>query len=211
MNNDFSLMADEIISNLNEVVLLLDQDMKIIHVNRSFEQIFSISPGKAINRFFYDLIVRYDTLNKYFLELIHNKKRSFSARLDYKKDDEYVITQTFISRIEDKFGDFIGFFVISSEVREIKQFQRYFKITNRELEIIELIIAGSTYKDTADVLCISEKTVETHLTNIYNKLGINNKIELIRITGDFNIKPFPKEKPAKNANLRVSPDDRMMN
>ncbi len=118
-----------------------------------------------------------------------NKINNFTLRINYKKDDEYIITKTYVSGIKDKFGDLTGFLVISSEIKEIKQFQKYFKITNRELEIIELIITGLTYKNVAEKLKIAERTVETHLTNIYNKIGIDNKIELIRIAGDFNIIP----------------------
>ncbi len=189
MSINYSLTADEIISNINDIVILLDLRLKIIDANAKFEQILSIAPEKIKGKLFCDIIVQNDEVKRKCEDLISDKINSSNLRLNYRKENEYVITRTTLLRIKDKFGDLAGFLVISSEVKEIKQFQNYFRITNRELEIIELIICGLTYRDISDKLSIAEKTVEKHLFNIYNKLGINNKIELIRITGDFNIKP----------------------
>jgi len=50
-------------------------------------------------------------------------------------------------------------------------------------------VSGLSYKDISSNLSISERTVERHLTNIYNKLGINNKIDLYRVAEEYNIKP----------------------
>lgn len=55
------------------------------------------------------------------------------------------------------------------------------KITNREKEIIDLLIRGNSYKEISEKLVIALPTVKTHIFNIYKKLGIKNKIELINI------------------------------
>jgi two-component system, sensor histidine kinase ChiS len=54
-----------------------------------------------------------------------------------------------------------------------------FQLTTREQEIIELISKGNTYKTIGDSLNISEKTVAKHLQNIFSKVNVTNKIELI--------------------------------
>ncbi len=51
-------------------------------------------------------------------------------------------------------------------------------LTNRELEIVSAIISGSTNKEIAARFSISEHTVKNHLTNIFNKLGVSNRLEL---------------------------------
>lgn len=56
-----------------------------------------------------------------------------------------------------------------------------FNITNREKEIIFLLIKGLSYNDISEKLMISLPTVKTHVHNIYKKLGIKNKIELVNI------------------------------
>jgi DNA-binding NarL/FixJ family response regulator len=48
-------------------------------------------------------------------------------------------------------------------------------ISQRELEVLELIAGGHTNRDTAARLFISEATVKTHLTHIYAKLAVNDR------------------------------------
>jgi two-component system, NarL family, nitrate/nitrite response regulator NarL len=44
-------------------------------------------------------------------------------------------------------------------------------LTEREMDILRLLLAGQTNKAIAAKMCISEKTVEFHLNKIYNKIG----------------------------------------
>ncbi len=53
-----------------------------------------------------------------------------------------------------------------------------FGLTPREREIISAIVAGYTNKDIAERFSISEQTVKHHLTNVYDKLGVSNRLEL---------------------------------
>lgn len=57
-------------------------------------------------------------------------------------------------------------------------FKQKYDITEKQTEIIELIIQGLTYKEIAEKLFISPKTVDNHVQNIYKKLNINNKMQL---------------------------------
>lgn len=49
-------------------------------------------------------------------------------------------------------------------------------LTPRELEILQLVLAGNTNKAIAAKMCISEKTVEFHLDNIYTKIGVRTRV-----------------------------------
>jgi DNA-binding NarL/FixJ family response regulator len=48
-------------------------------------------------------------------------------------------------------------------------------LTEREAEVLSHIAAGSTNKEVAATLVISEKTVARHLANIYLKLGVSSR------------------------------------
>jgi DNA-binding CsgD family transcriptional regulator len=66
---------------------------------------------------------------------------------------------------------------ISAEERLIKNCKAY-SLTNRETEIAQLICNGVIYKQIAETLFIAEKTVAKHAQNIFEKVGVNNKLEL---------------------------------
>ncbi len=52
-------------------------------------------------------------------------------------------------------------------------------LTNREKEIFLLLIANQSTKDIADKLCISEKTVRNHISNVIQKLGVESRIQAV--------------------------------
>jgi two-component system nitrate/nitrite response regulator NarL len=56
--------------------------------------------------------------------------------------------------------------------------KKQFGLTKREFEIIGKIVSGYTNKDVAQKFAISEDTVKHHLTNIFNKVGVSNRLEL---------------------------------
>ena len=51
-------------------------------------------------------------------------------------------------------------------------------LSARELEVARLVAEGSSNREIADLLALSPKTVERHLTNILAKLGARNRTEL---------------------------------
>jgi DNA-binding NarL/FixJ family response regulator len=51
-------------------------------------------------------------------------------------------------------------------------------LTPREREVAELVAGGSSNKEVAGALFLSEKTVEHHLSRIYAELGVRTRAEL---------------------------------
>jgi two-component system, NarL family, nitrate/nitrite response regulator NarL len=67
--------------------------------------------------------------------------------------------------------------------------RKTFGLTPRELEVVGLITEGSTNKYIAQTFGISEETVKRHLTNIFNKLGVGNRLELALFALNHNLLP----------------------
>lgn len=53
-------------------------------------------------------------------------------------------------------------------------------LTKRELEVVKLIAESHTGREIAELLTISEKTVERHRSNVLEKLGMRDRVELTR-------------------------------
>lgn len=56
-----------------------------------------------------------------------------------------------------------------------------FQLSEREVEILELVAQGKNYKQIAEKLFISPKTVRNHTHNIHQKLQVNSKTEAVNI------------------------------
>jgi DNA-binding NarL/FixJ family response regulator len=60
-----------------------------------------------------------------------------------------------------------------------KEAETSYGLTRRERQIVDVVVEGQTNKDIAATLGISEYTVKHHLTNIFDKLGVYNRVELV--------------------------------
>jgi DNA-binding NarL/FixJ family response regulator len=74
--------------------------------------------------------------------------------------------------------------------------RKQFGLTPRELEIIGVILGGYSNSDIAAKVAISEKTVKHNLTNIFDKLGVSNRLELALFALHHNL--GPETVPAEN-------------
>jgi DNA-binding NarL/FixJ family response regulator len=54
------------------------------------------------------------------------------------------------------------------------------RLTPRELEVVKLIAEAFTNRQIAETLKVSEKTVESHRANVLSKLGMRDRVELVR-------------------------------
>ena len=52
-------------------------------------------------------------------------------------------------------------------------------LTPREIEVVNLLIKGYHNPKISELLCISENTTKAHLSSIYEKLQVTNRIQAI--------------------------------
>jgi two-component system, NarL family, nitrate/nitrite response regulator NarL len=62
-----------------------------------------------------------------------------------------------------------------------------YNLTRRELEILSSVVDGCTNKDIATQFKISEQTVKHHLTSIFEKVGVSNRLELALFAMNQNL------------------------
>lgn len=65
---------------------------------------------------------------------------------------------------------------VSGKLRERKSLEL---LTDREMEVLKLVTKGLSNKDIADELCLSVRTVQGHLANIFNKLRVGSRTEAV--------------------------------
>lgn len=103
----------------------------------------------------------------------------------------YLLKDTSPARIEEQLLDVMrGGSVMSPQVARMvigyfnpladkKESKDAYKLTQREIEIVSMLQKGASYRSVAERLFISIDTVKYHIRNIYSKLQINSRSELI--------------------------------
>ena len=79
-------------------------------------------------------------------------------------------------------------------VKEIAEIQKKsiptnnpFDLTNKELQVLELVLSGLTNKQISEKLENSKRTVETHRFNLMRKMEVKNLIDLSKKAQEFNL------------------------
>jgi DNA-binding CsgD family transcriptional regulator len=62
-------------------------------------------------------------------------------------------------------------------------------ITRRELEILELIARGLSNREIAEKLFVSESTVKTHSSRVFDKLGARRRTQAVQLGKEFGLLP----------------------
>ncbi len=61
------------------------------------------------------------------------------------------------------------------------------RLSNRESEVVDLLMQGNSNKQIASALNISQRTVEFHLKNIYDKYQVSSRVELVLKLGESTV------------------------
>ena len=67
-------------------------------------------------------------------------------------------------------------------------------LTERELQVVHLVVDRRTNAEIADALFVSPKTIETHLRNIFHKLDVSSRVELARTVERVTDTPHPAQR-----------------
>ncbi len=182
-----SIVADEIISHISDMVILLDSELRVVSLNTAALKSLGYIQADITGKYFPDLVHEKESILNAFRKITSAGVSSIGLMTRYKTEDEPVIADSYLAAVKDRFDDVTGFLVISKENRGRNAFRKAYKITGRELEIVDLTLAGLSSREIGKHLEISERTVQSHQEHIYQKTGAAGKVELIKLAGVFNL------------------------
>jgi PAS domain S-box-containing protein len=184
-----AVMADEIIAHIGETVVLLDRECRIITINDTGARVLGIGPERAKGVSLLTLVRERADFERAVASCLVPGAGSLRRRISFLRDGDIVTTEASLSRITDKFGDHTGFLLIARRDLGRQQVQKACKISDREFEVIELVLAGLSNKAIGEKLAITERTVEAHCLHIYGKIGVKDRIELFTFAVEFDLLP----------------------
>ena len=116
----------------------------------------------------------------YILRALNNGARGYL--LKDNADDELEAAIRSVAAGRPYFSRVIADSLLEDHVRMMRKrgvTDSYDLLTEREREVLQLLAEGKSNKETAAVLNLSPYTIDTHRTNLMQKLGLHNTAELV--------------------------------
>lgn len=113
---------------------------------------------------------------EYYYKMIHAGVRGFVLKEAGSKELEHAMDEVMEG------GNFFSQqllrnIILSKEEKEKKRSE--LDISEREMDVLELICRGYSNKEIADKLCLSTRTIESHKSSLYEKTSVNNTVNLV--------------------------------
>ncbi len=159
-------------------VLLLDINMPGLTGNRVAEEALRRKPSLAV------VVLTMHEDEYYLQELLRIGARGYVLKKSTGTEVMHAVRAAY--RGDSYIDPAMASLVISPYVgrNPARKQSRLSLLTQREQEVLCLLAYGHTNAEVAEKLCISDRTVETHRTNIMGKLGLKSRAELVRFAID---------------------------
>jgi DNA-binding CsgD family transcriptional regulator len=182
--------VSEIIRGLRDPVMLIDTDGAIIQFNASAGRLME-TPEVPAGRSIFGIFDRPDALKTAIGEIFAGGEThgEIHSHISSDKKDRKSFSLRIQPIVNAEIDNSSGALVFIREDLSINRFREKYGITDRQFDIIVMVVAGLTNREIAEKSGITEKTVENHLFNIYNRLGIDSKIELFNLARKHGIIP----------------------
>jgi DNA-binding CsgD family transcriptional regulator/PAS domain-containing protein len=201
------LVSSDILNSIDEPVILLDTRYTPVYLNRAAEELTAPKGGDneadeedekneeetlpaAAGLEMREIINNTPSLAGDLKRLVTGKIHGFSCRLMVSGNGENVIDVKF-SLIRDAFDDIQGISLVGKRVKNEIKFRALFSLSEKEMDVLKLLVEGKKGSEIAEALGISLRTVKYHNGGIYSKLKVRNKIELFRMLDSYNL--FPEQ------------------
>lgn len=183
--NDLPVIPDLILSDIMMDVMDGFDLAKAILSQKAYNHIpivFLSAKSTSIDKLKSLRLGAIDLVSKPFsFEILSQKIETVLGNIEKQK---IAILNTSISNL--KAFDKIAY----QEGTAFEQVCKTYNLSTREIEVVKLVVEGYSYKTIAKKLFIAERTVTKHISNIFQKVDVNNKMELIkRLRIDINSNP----------------------
>lgn len=157
-------------------VLLLDLAMPGVSGMEALAELAAAAPGQVRTIMLTAAIEKAEIVKALQLGAAGVVLKSATTELLVKSIRSVMAGQHWIGR--DAVSDLVQALRAQMAASTEKPARERFRLTRREVEITSAVVAGLSNREIAGKLSLSEDTVKHHLTNIFDKMGASNRLEL---------------------------------
>jgi DNA-binding NarL/FixJ family response regulator len=161
----------EIVGNYQDVIVLMDIEMPKMNGIDATKQILAKCPDLRI------IALTMFGEDEYYYQMIEAGVKGFL--LKNTSIDEVLDAIETVSRGENCFSQELLYNIVRNLSHSNRTNYNDPNLSEREIEILQLICEGLSNQEIADKLFISKRTVDTHRSNILDKTGTNNTASLV--------------------------------
>ena len=182
-NKSFSIIAD-VPSGKELMKILGDSQPDIIILDIGMPDMDGVEVTKILRQRYTDikiLILTANSTEEIIVATIQAGANGFLSKESSR--DEFIKALNYIARGEHYYGESINNIIYKSYTSIIKGTYKNKQdgvLSARELDVMKAFSEGLSFKEIADRLNISARTVETHRNNILEKLELSNTIEMVK-------------------------------
>jgi len=184
-----ALVSEEIVSCIDEPVLLLDGRFNVTMANRAAGEMLGVEAKKLIGRLFIDLVLERELAALRLKKIMRGALSRGVARLRFARPGGEAFCDVRFSRVSDRFGDVLGILAIGRAAESLEALKERHRMTGREIEVVQYLLSGMSNAEIGEALGTTERTVKTHLTSVFNKLGVSSRHELSYLLKDYAAPP----------------------
>lgn len=166
--------AVRLAAELNPDVVIMDIGMPLLNGLEATAQIVRANEHIGV------IVLSMHTDESYIVRALDAGAKGYLLKDNAEDDVERAIRSVSIGR--PFFSPLVARALLEDYVRMMRErrVQDSFELlTDREREVLQLIAEGKSNKEAANVLNVSPYTIETHRTNLMQKLGVHNTAEIV--------------------------------
>lgn len=155
-------------------VAIFDIAMPLLNGIEATRQIVRRAPGVHV------LILSMHANEAYVVQALQAGAKGYL--LKDSADVDLVDAVTAVAAGKSFFSPEVARVMLADYVRHLSEkgvVDRYQLLSEREREVLQLVAEGRTNKEVAELLCLSPATVETHRSNILQKIDVHSTAELV--------------------------------
>ena len=176
-------LFEQLFSRIEKSLFILDRDGRIVSANSSAEKLLGLSRLEK-NPPFISVLEKPEEALRAMSFLKNDRKPtslSFNAELSGRRNPGEGPCEVRLELLCDENGDALGFFAGIDTSSDDSSLIKMYGLTGRENEVAGYLIAGWSNREIASSLGVTERTVKAHLSSIYKKLSVTNRVGVLTL------------------------------
>lgn len=169
-------------------LVVIDRQGSIQIMNREAEQLLGIRFNRIASKKINDFLHPFESLRQEMEKMQYKTWQSISSTMVIRTaKGKDIPVDIKVTLLEDKLQRRSGYLLTMKEKSKVTKLQETFRLSRREIEVLQCLVNGFTNQEIAAALFISERTVKTHVTHIFDKLGVDNRVQVIMCLREYEI------------------------